>query len=542
MSQILKGFDLDAHDEDAADDTTLEGAPVPAAMTLQLRVVDRDVLAELAKHIPGAARDEFALEALKIGVLALRRAGTQLDGDLVQREMKSMMAALRQQLDEHARGAHERLAGSLKEYFDPHEGRFTERVQRLTADDGDLARVLHAALGGDDSKLARTLLSHFGENSPLMKQLSPDQSQGLLAALRTNVEGQLQQQRERLLKEFSLDNDQGALSRLVRELTAKHGDLSKDLQGKIDAVVKEFSLDEEGSALSRLVKNVDRAQRIITSEFSLDNEQSALRRLKTELTTILEAHVKTNSEFQREVRETLAKLDARREAESRSTQHGATFESAVVEFVQHDAQRRGDVAEATGATTGLIKNCKIGDAVVELGPDCAAAGAKIVVEAKEEGRYTLAKAREEIEQARKNRGAAHGVFVFSSATAPEGMAPLARYGADVVVVWDAEDPATDAYLHASLEIARALCIRAGQASERESVDFEPIDRAILDIEKRVGNLDQVRKSAETIKSSSETILDRVRIDQTALQRQVEALRDAMTTIRQAFGEAASERS
>lgn len=539
MSQMLKGFFADAED-DGADDTTLEGAPTPAATELRLRVTDRDVLAELAKHPAGAARDEFALEALKIGVLALRRASTQLDGDIVQREMKAMLASLRQQLDEHARGAHERLAGSLKEYFDPSEGRFTERVQRLTADDGDLARVLKGALGGDDSQLARTLLSHVGENSPLMKVLSPDQSQGLLAALRTNVEGQLQQQRERLLKEFSLDNPDGALHRLVSELTAKHGDLSKDLQGKIDAVVKEFSLDEENSALSRLVQNVDRAQRIITSEFSLDNEQSALRRLKTELTTILEAHVKTNADFQQEVRETLAKLDARREAEARGTQHGATFEAAVVEFVQQDAQRRGDVAESTGATTGLIKNCKIGDAVVELGPDCAAAGAKIVVEAKEEGRYSLGKAREEIEQARKNRGAAHGVFVFSQVTAPTGLAPLARYGADVVVVWDAQDPATDAYLLAGLEIARALCVQAGKTRERESVDFEPIDRAILDIEKRVGNLDKVRKSAETIRSSSESILERVRIDQDALQKQVEALRGSMDIVRRAVGEAADD--
>ncbi|MCA9235007.1 MAG: hypothetical protein KDA44_06035 [Planctomycetales bacterium] len=535
MSQLLKGLYPDA-EEDDADDTTLEGAPIPGAMELHLRVTDRDVLAELAKHPAGAARDEFALEALKIGVLALRRASSQIDGDLVQREMKAMLDALRRQLDEHSRGAHDRLAGSLKEYFDPNEGRFTERVQRLTSDDGDLARVLKGALGGDDSQLARTLLAHVGENSPLMKLLSPDQSQGLLATLRTNVEGQLQQQRDRLLKEFSLDNKEGSLRRLVDELTSRHGDLSKDLQGKIDVVVKEFSLDEENSALSRLVQNVDRAQRIITNEFSLDNEQSALRRLKTELTTILEAHVKTNAEFQDEVKQSLTKLVTRREEQARGTQHGATFEAAVVEFVQHDAQRRGDVAEATGATTGLIKNCKIGDAVVELGPDCAAAGARIVIEAKEEGRYSLSKAREEIEQARKNRGAGQGVFVFSQQTAPAGLAPLARYGADVVVAWDAEDPATDAYLHAALEISRALCIREGQSAARETVDFEPIDRAVLDIEKRVSNLDQIRKSADTIKSSSETILDRVRIDQAALEKQVGVLRDAMTTVRRVLGE------
>jgi len=41
--------------------------------------------------------------------------------------------------------------------------------------------------------------------------------------------------------------------------------------------------------------------------------------------------------------------------------------------------------------------------------------------------YDLADAREEIEQARKNRGATAGLFVFSATTAPEGIQPFARY-------------------------------------------------------------------------------------------------------------------
>ncbi len=508
---------------------------LPFAIDLELCVKDRDVIAALVNYPEGPARDEYAIEALKIGVLALRRASSALDGEFIQRETTRLLDSLRRSLDEYSRTAHDRLNQSLKEYFDPQDGRFSQRVQCLTAADGDLAKLLAGQLDGDDSRLARTLLTHLGENSPLLKWLSPDQSQGLIAALRTNVETQLQGQRERLLREFSLDNADGALCRLVKELTARHGDLSKDLQTKIDAVVKEFSLDEENSALSRLVRNVDRAQRTITSEFSLDNEQSALQRLKKELTTILSAHLDANEKFQQNVTESLAKLVARREAELRSTSHGATFQNAVYAFIDENAQRRGDVAEDASDRTGLIKNCKVGDAVITLGPDCAAAGARIVIEAKEEARFTLRMAQDEIEQARKNRDAQLGVFVFSRRTAP-AMEPLARYGADVFVAWDAEDPATDAFLKAALEISRALCLRAQAAADRERVDFTPIDRAILDIEKRVQNLDDVRKSAETIKSSSEKILDRVRIDRKALDEQLAVLREAMNDVRQALGE------
>jgi uridine phosphorylase len=50
------------------------------------------------------------------------------------------------------------------------------------------------------------------------------------------------------------------------------------------------------------------------------------------------------------------------------------------------------VPTRTGTTTGLRKNCKVGDLVVELGADCVAAGEKFVVEAKEDASYTAAKA------------------------------------------------------------------------------------------------------------------------------------------------------
>lgn len=514
---------------------TIAIGELPFRMQLELCVEDRDVIVELEKYAEGPEREEFALEALKIGVLALRRASAAMDGEFIQRETSRLLDTLREHMETNARSFHERLNHCLKDYFDPADGRFSQRVQRLTSADGDLAKLLAAMFDGEDSRMAKTVQALVGQNSPIMKYLSPEQGQGLVAILKTSVESQLAVHRERLFREFSLDNADGSLCRLVKELTAKHGDLSKDLQSKIDVLVKEFSLDEENSALNRLVRNVDRAQRTITSEFSLDNEQSALRRLKSELTTILEAHVKTNAEFQEEVKIALGKLVTRREEQARSTRHGATFQNAVYEFLQREAERRGDIAEDTGSSTGLIKNCKIGDAVIQLGPDSAAAGARIVVEAKEEVRYTLRTACEEIEQARKNRDAQMGVFVFSKTTAPV-IEPLARYGADVVVVWDAEDPQTDCYLKAALEITRALCLRAQTAAERNKIDFGPIDRAILDLEKRAQNLDQVRKSAETIRSSSETILDRVRIDREALDKQVCLLRDAMNDVKQLLGD------
>ena len=508
---------------------------LPESISLNLSVTDSDILRALSKYTAGAAREEFALEALKIGVLSLRHASGALDADFIQRETSRLVDTLRNQLDEHAHRSHDRLTGSLKEYFDPEGGRFSQRVQRLVADDGELARLLGRLMDGDDSRLAKTLFSHVGENSPLMKLLSPDQSQGLLASLRTNIEGQLTQQRERILREFSLNNPESALRRLMIEITSKHGDFTKDMQGKIDEVAKQFSLDEENSALSRLVKNVDEAQKKITQEFSLDNKLSALNKLKEELLIPLAAQVKTNAEFQEEVKIALGKLVTKRETEAQGTQHGFSFEDALFELVERDAQQRGDVAEKTGNQSGMMSRCKKGDIVVELSADSMAAGARIVIEAKQDASYTLPKALAELEAARKNRDAQFGVFVFSRRAAPPQLASLARYGSDLIVVWDAEDPATDSYLRAALEIARALCVRFQKTRQRQSADFTVVDKAVLKIEKAVQNLNDVRTSAQSIKKSSEKILDRVDLDQQMLDKQLAVLRESFVDLKQSFG-------
>lgn len=538
------------------DDESLPG--YPDALHLELEIQDPDIVAALAAVPPGEARLEFALAALKIGVLALAQARGQLDGETVRRESQRMLDRLAQELGQHAQLLQQRLTSTLREYFDPQSGRFEERIQRLVQRDGELESVLRRQVGGNDSELTRTLTAHFGESSPLMKLLAPDASQGLLVALRETLGEQLGHQRNQVLAEFSLDRPESALSRLVGELTKSQGQLTGQLQGKIDTVVAEFSLDKEDSALSRLVRNVDRAQRTITAEFSLDseqsalsrlkqvlddthkaihdhltldNEQSALARLKRELLSLLDQQTEHNQKFQEEVKVTLGQMVARRQEAARSTRHGHTFEQAVFEFLQHQAQAAGDVARFVGDTTGLIRNCKVGDCQLELGPDNAAAGATLVIEAKQAAGYDLAKARAELEEARKNRGAQVGLFVFSRQSAPAALEPVARYGSDVVVIWDAEDPQTDLAFKAGLAIAKALCMRAASARHAQTADFDTLEKAVLEVERQAGSLDEIVRSTETIRSAGDKILKRVEIAKRALERQVETLSETLASLK-----------
>jgi hypothetical protein len=531
---------------------------LPYSLVLELTVDDPDTVAELCRQGDGEEREQFALRALRIGVLALRQARGQIDGEVVRRESERLLVSLQSRLGEHSNAVQDRLSGLLRDYFDPGNGRFQERVDRLVRKDGDLEQLLRRQIGGQDSELCRTLTSHFGEESPLMKVLSPDQSQGLLAALRQTLDEQLVQQREHVLRQFSLDAKDSALSRFISELSGQQGRFSEQLHERIDKAVNQFSLDDENSALSRLVRNVRDAQKTITNEFSLDSdssalsrlkrmleqtngaihghlslddENSALARLKRELTGILDKQCETNSKFQEEVKVTLQSMAARRAEADRSTRHGLDFEQALFQVLQTESQRCGDLATWTGNTTGSRKNCKIGDAVIELGPDSAAPGAKIVIEAKEKISYQMVTARDELDVARKNRDAQVGLFVFSKKSAPTGIEPLTRYGCDIFVVWDSDDVSSDLFVRTGLTLARALCVRAHQERETQAADFAAIDDAIIEIERRVKDFEELKSWTNTIQNNSEKILKKLETVRKAIERQTEVLRESICEVK-----------
>ena len=316
-------------------------------------------------------------------------------------------------------------------------------------------------------------------------------------------------------------------------------------------------LDDEGSALSRLVSKVYCASRSITAgahtrrrdlgavptrevderhargdrqQLTLDDEKSPLHRLRRELVTVLERQHEEHDRVLRQLVEGVTALTTRREAEARSTAHGHTFEEATVEWLARRSAQYGDILEATGHKVGTVRNCKRGDAVIEIGPGSRAAGARVVVEAKDQEKYTVRQAREYMDTARTNRQASVGLFVFSKQTAPESDSPMRRIGSDVFCIWDAEDSATDVILEAGLSVARAL-VEAAHGDDETKATLALIDKAIAEIERRTNNLQQVQKLAETIGKNADKILDRIRIDREALVESVAELTDAVGGLR-----------
>lgn len=511
----------DAHDDASLDEFSASASPT--ALYLNFAVVDAEVAAALAEYPEGRARNEFAATCLKVGVLALRAARGAVDGETVRREGDRLIDQLTHKLDRYREALENNVSSTLTHYFDPASGHFAERVRSLTGENGELAAVMRAQIQAAQSGLEKTFTSFVGDNSPLLQALAPGESNALLQAMRQTVDTVLQAERAMILSQFSLDTPDSALSRLVRDLTKTHGDLTDALEKRMDEVVDEFSLDKEDSALNRLVSRVEQAQRSITSEFSLDAEGSALSRLRRELQARMEDQARTAQDFQQQVIGLLEAMKARKEEAQRSTRHGAEFEATVGEVVQRMVQPAGDLLEACGNSTGLISRSKVGDFLVELSADSAAAGAKIVIEAKEDASYTIASTLKECEEARRNRGAAVSLFVHSARTAPTGLPPLTRHGHDIVVVWDAEDERSDVVLQAGLMVAKAISVRAARQSSATAASLTAIDKAIEAVRKALEGFDEIRTSASTVISSGNKIDNRARIMAESLGKQIEAL-------------------
>src|SRR5207245_1419552 len=103
-------------------------------------------------------------------------------------------------------------------------------------------------------------------------------------------------------------------------------------------------------------------------------EGSALFRMRRDLLSVIDSLRKESGEFQHSVIEALAAMKARKQESMASTRHGKDFEQAAYAFIANACQHAGDIPEQTGDKAGYIKNRKVGDCVVVLGPECEAAG------------------------------------------------------------------------------------------------------------------------------------------------------------------------
>ncbi len=507
-------------------------------LDVRLRVSDPEIIEALEAIEDESDRQRHAEAALRIGVLALSRAGRTLDAGQIERAGEAVVSDLREALQQHSRAVTDHVSSTLKTYLDPSDGHLPQRLQRLVADGGELDRLLRDRISGDHSQLAQTMASHVGERSPLFQMLDPQRKEGLSSSIAREVGEALQQQRQALLQQFSLDFPESALSRLRGEITTSNGELQQALCDDVEKLKVQFSLDAQDSVMSRLVDRLEATRAGMIAQLSLDNDTSALTRLRRELNDTLAQIQTSQSGFQTEVSATLAALSARREEAAKGTAHGMVFEDALGAALQRIADGRGDVLQATGSVAGAVSRAKVGDFVITAGPEKRAAGRRVVVEAKQSSKYTDQKALTEIDAARVNRRAEVGLFVFS-ARSVNGLVPVRRFGQDVIAVWDAESAHDDVVLEVAYSLVMALLTQRSATNADAGLQLDKLDRAIDRVEQQLESVKQVRSSADTADRALTKIQKAADKMDEALRKDVAELEELAQLVRQAVEGSAS---
>jgi hypothetical protein len=194
---------------------------------------------------------------------------------------------------------------------------------------------------------------------------------------------------------------------------------------------------------------------------------------------------------------------ARGAERARSAAKGADFEDLLADMLGDIARGAGDLLDRTTLEAGAVLKSKKGDFVLTIDPAIArGCDLRIVIEAKDRP-MSMRAMRDELREARENRGAAVAVAVFTPAHAPNGIGPFSLVGGDVycVIDPDAPEPAT---LEAAVRLARLLAL-ASLAEREVAVDAVAIGSALTAIREQLEVVRQLKTQLTSISNATKAV-------------------------------------
>jgi hypothetical protein len=497
-------------------------------LSVVLAATPEEVTVRVADRRPGSVtlfgefsdeqRHQLAIDAWTVGLRALSNAYAQAQEARLQDVGKALVDDIDQQLKAHVAGQQQTIASILGKFFDPKDGQVTQRLAAFVDDQGVLARLLEKYLAPQNSVLAQTLARQVGELSPLFRKLSPTDSEGLVKVLEAQLRSVMNDGHADLRALDPLAQD-GAVARFLKSLREELKGADEDRARQLASALNALDANDQNSLINRLVRETHSARQAVLHAVNPDAPNSPMAIMKQTLTILLKEHSRSQSEalklqqerqerFEKEVCEALVRLESKRLHDQSSPRGGFDFEDAVIEFVTGAVRGGSCVVEATGNKAGLRTRCKKGDIVVRFTAESAFDGAGAVFEAKQDASYTAQKSLEELDAARANRDAGAGVFVMAKSHAPDGFPSFARFGSNVLVVWDEMDAATDPYLHAAVLLGPCLATRA--KAVRDQGDLEALRDVEGRIEDELRRLDKMEKHNEGIRKNFDGMADEIR--------------------------------
>jgi len=264
---------------------------------------------------------------------------------------------------------------------------------------------------------------------------------------------------------------------------------------ELDQVLRTNFADQDGRlprTLERFLGDRGQLNKFVSDLFDESKRDSAIGRMRQLLGTYFDGDASRLAQlldptrlgsplhqFRNEMTQGFEKLNerlaaleaaqiARASERSKSAAKGADFEDLLEQMLAEAARGAGDLVERTGAVSGDVLRSKKGDFLLTIDPQwCHGADLRVVIEAKNR-KLSWREIREELDAAKRNRGAAIAVAIFSPEHAPAGIEPFdVRYGHVFCVV----DPADgdQSTLAAAIKLARLYAV-ATLAEHEDAID------------------------------------------------------------------------
>lgn len=470
----------------------------------------RDLLAALDEQ----ARSDVAIDAWRVGLRALGSALVEAR----EARLEDIGARLRADLQEHVLRVGDeqrrRMSELLTHFFDPKDGAMSERLDAFVRDGGELERLLRQHLAGDNSTLAAMLAARVGENSPLFRLLDPNHARGAVQAIQRGVKQALDESRHSLAEALNPRIAGSPVAQFLTQLRHELTETEKRRGNQLEVLTRELDANRQGSLLSQLVRRTTEAQQMLLHAVNPEVEGSPMQvvqasiehQLRDASERQLEAieHLRqSQATFHVEVREAIARLEGRREGRGAVASGGNDFEKELLDALFEQAADLPVLRECVGTSVGARPNCKLGDGLLTFTPDGPLPGSRVVVEVKRDRSYTPTKALEELQKARENRLAQVGLFVMASTHAPSGFPAFARYGEDVLLVWDPQAPGASAMLRAALLLSLALLARSPDGTSNDV--HRTLARVAGVLQRELDRLAKMQKHVEAILTKAEEL-------------------------------------
>lgn len=398
-----------------------------SSLDLTLLITERNVIAYLLQFDDEEVQREKALEALKVGVIAIQSASPTLDTQVVHTKFSEVEGRMREQLTDFQT----QIKGDLKRYFEESHGVVPRSIDGIFGQQGLVTQTLHTFFDPADGRLCRLMQAQIGPQSTFGKALDPQNKQGILAIIEARVQEQVEAKLDEVLQQFSLDADDSAMSRLKTMLSDFFGQLNESLGIKAATEVES-------------------------------------RR----------GHVK-----------------------------GIEFEQDLYNVFSAIGRQLGDDTELVRGVPGSVNRGKKGDFVATLGETSGAPGLKIVIEVKDQP-VRLKAAIDELQEAKANREASIGIFVFSRSAEPVEVGDFRKIGEDFYVTVNKDDLNADKpliFLDSAYRIARALAVASARKEAAGDIDVEKIEEQIDALVAWVDRIADMATKARTIQNSGKLI-------------------------------------